>query len=77
MTTNNNDICNVLKNNDKFNIKSENVKLDDIRPRFRKCKELGCDKMYNCQEKIETHFTNSGWTMDYFCKRKNTFVYWE
>lgn len=52
---------------------------DDIqqRPRFRKCKEIGCDKMYNCNVKIEVFFTNGGYTMDYFCKEKNKFVYYE
>ena len=55
----------------------QDVERETLRPRFRKCKEIGCDKMYDCQEKIELRLTNGGYTEDYFCPRKGTYVYWE
>jgi hypothetical protein len=62
------------------NTKNEQQKdlcITDKHPRFKKCKEMNCEYMLKCQQRLTVELTNHGYTMDYFCPAKGVYVYYE
>lgn len=47
------------------------------RPHFTKCENIGCPDRFNCKERLRVQPTNGGYTVDYFCEKRNVYVYWE
>lgn len=56
---------------------NDNVANKELQPRFTKCKELNCPLMFKCTENLDIYFVNSGYSIDYICRKKGVKIYAE